>query len=348
MTMKEFPEIQVPLTRIYEMSLASVQTNALVAGVELAIFDQLSKPVRAEELAEIREFDAGTTAEYLNVLTACGFVRKKDGFYQNSQEAEQYLVTGRPTYYGDIILLEYERLAMSPKTIVERVRNGPVFQKEEGNMNSEEFWIRYARSMANWERSGTAQMIADTIAALPEFSSMRKMLDLGGGPGLMGIAVLTRHPSMKGVVFDQPAVVDVTKGFIAEYGLSDRMTTMGGDYLNDPLDSGYDLILASCTLNFARDCMDKMVEKIYNALNPGGIFVSLHDGMHEEGTKPAIHVLNMMPSALSGYNCSLSKGFISNAMLDAGFRSVRSQTINLDVGPFDMDIARKTPEGTRA
>lgn len=344
--MKEFPEIIVPLTRVYEMSLAPVKTNAMVAGVELAIFDHLSEPVRAKELAEKLGFDPGITEEYLNVLAACELVIKKNGFYQNSPEAEQYLVTGRPTYYGDLISFEYERLSISPKTIAERVKNGPAFT-EEGGMNSEEFWVRYARSMANWERSGTAQKIADTISALPEFSSMKKMLDLGGGPGLVGIGVLSRHPSMEGVLFDQPAVVNVTKEFIEEYGLSDRMTAMGGDYLNDHLGGSYDLIIASCTLNFARDCMDKMVKKIYDALNPGGIFVSLHDGIYDEGTKPAIHVLNMMPSALSGYNCSLSKGFIVNSILNAGFRSVRSQTINFDAGPLDMDIARKNPEGTQ-
>ncbi|KKG14675.1 methyltransferase [Methanosarcina sp. 2.H.T.1A.6] len=343
--MKKLPEIIVPLTRIYEMSLAPVMTNAMVAGVELAIFDQLIKPVRAEELAEKCGFNAKMTAEYLNVLTACGLVIKKDGFYQNSPEAEQYLVTGRPTYYGDLILFEYDRLAMSPKTIAKRVKNGPAFT-EEGGMNSEEFWVRYARSMANWERSGTAQKVADIISALPEFSSMKKMLDLGGGPGLVGIAVLSRHPSMEGVVFDQPAVVNVTEEFVAEYGLSDRITTIGGDYLNDPLGGGYDLILASCTLNFARDCMDKVVKKIYDALNPGGTFVSLHDGLYDEGTKPSIHVLNMMPSALSGYNCSLRKGLIVNSMLNAGFQSVRSQTINFDAGPLDIDIARKNPEWT--
>ena len=193
---------------------------------------------------------------------------------------------------------------------------------------------------------GTAQMLADTIEALPEFSSMQKMLDLGGGPGLMGIAALSRHPSMKGVVFDQPSVVNVTEEFITEYNLSDRMTTIGGDYLNDPIGSGYDLILASCTLNFAKGCMDEMIKKIYDALNPGGIFVSLHDGMCNEGTSPSVHVLNMMTSALSGYNCSLEKGFIANAMLNAGFYSVRSQPVILDVGPFEIDIARKAPDRT--
>ncbi|NPE27844.1 methyltransferase [Methanococcoides sp. SA1] len=342
--MNNLPITDEVLTRIYEMSLAPVQTNAMIAGVELAIFDYLVEPMRAEELANKYSFDGRATKEFLNVLVACDLLIKKDGVYQNSQEANQFLVSNHPTYYGSHLLMNYERYSMSPNTISEMVRNGPPSQKKEEGMSSENFWAQHARSMANWERAGTAQMLADIIEALPEFSSMQKMLDLGGGPGLMGIATLSRHPSMKGIVFDQPSVIPVTEDFIAEYNLSERMTTVGGDYINGPIGGGYDLILASCTLNFAKDCMDPMIKKIYDALNPDGVFVSLHEGIYNEGTSPAIPVLCIMESALSGFNCLLDKGFIANAMLNAGFKSVRSQPITLDAGPLELDIARKAPE----
>ncbi len=119
------------------------------------------------------------------------------------------------------------------------------------------------------------------------------------------------------------------------------MSTHGGNYLEESFGSGYDLILCSCTLNFAKYCMETMVERIYDALNPGGVFVSLHDGMKDEGTDPRVHVLNMMTSALSGFSCSLEKGFIVDAMKNAGFSSVTSQQVIMDVGPFELDIARK-------
>lgn len=342
--MQSLPESNETLTRIYEMSLASVQTNAMVAGVELTIFDHLIEPIRAKELANKCGFDERTTKEYLNVLVACDLLIKKNGLYQNSQDVNTFLVTNSPLYYGDLILMDSDRLSMNPKTISEMVRNGPSFQKKEENIRSENFWTQYARSMANWERAGTAQTLADTIEALPEFSSMQKMLDLGGGPGVMGIAILSRHLSMKCVVFDQPSVVNVTEDFITEYDLSDRMTTIGGDYMNNSIGSGYDLILASCTLNFAKGGIDQIIKKIYDALNPGGVFVGLHIGMHDEGTSPAVHVLNTMPHALSGLSCLFEKGFIANTMLNAGFNSVRSQPVILDVGPFEMDIARKAPD----
>ena len=45
--------------------------------------------------------------------------------------------------------------------------------------------------------------------------------------------MVSEHESMKGTVFDQPAVVKAAEEFIREYELQDRVTVMGGDYLAD-------------------------------------------------------------------------------------------------------------------
>jgi ribosomal protein RSM22 (predicted rRNA methylase) len=71
------------------------------------------------------------------------------------------------------------------------------------------------------------------------------MLDLGGGPGLVGIALVAAHPEMKGVIFDKPAIVKVAETFIKEYEMEDRMEVLGGDYSRDPIGKEYDLIWAS-------------------------------------------------------------------------------------------------------
>ena len=122
---------------------------------------------------------------------------------------------------------------MSPADIIKIVKNGPISQEDINNMCLEDFWTSYARSIANWERSGSAQKIAQIISDLPQFDSFKHMLDLGGGPGLMGIAIMKKHPSMTGVIFDQHAVSKVAEEFIADYEMTGRMTVLGGDYLKD-------------------------------------------------------------------------------------------------------------------
>lgn len=66
---------------------------------------------------------------------------------------------------------------------------GPLPTPEMG-AESEEIWAQMAITAANYERSGIAQYTAEIISELPEFLSFRKMLDLGGGPGLIGISIV--------------------------------------------------------------------------------------------------------------------------------------------------------------
>jgi predicted TPR repeat methyltransferase len=195
--------------------------------------------------------------------------------------------------------------------------------------------------MVNVERAGIAQRIAEIVANLPESLSFRKMLDLGGGPGVIGIAIVIAHPNMKGVIFDQPTVVKVAECFIKEYEMEDRIEVLRGDFKHDSIGEGYDLIWASSVLNFVKENMDSLMKKIYDALNPGGVFISCHDGLTCERSKPEIMVLGWLSMALMGTDMGLDQGVIADCMLRVGFKSVRSRTLDTPIGPMDLDIGRK-------
>ncbi len=123
--------------------------------------------------------------------------------------------------------------------------------------------------------------------------------------------------------------------------MEDRMEVMGGDYTCDSIGEEYDLIWASATLNFAKYDLDTPVKKIYDALNPGGVFVSLSDGLTCERTQPENYVLSTLSSALIGQDMGIDQGVIADAMLRVGFKSTRSRTIDTPMMPMDLDIARK-------
>ena len=208
-------------------------------------------------------------------------------------------------------------------------------------MGSEEIWAQFAISIANSERAGAAQQAAKIVSDLPEFQSFKKMLDLGGGPGIIGIAIVSAHPTMKGVIFDRPAIVKIAKTFIKEYEMEDRMEVLGGDFTCDSIGNGYDLVWACGVLSFCKDDMTLFMKKIYDALNPGGMFISYQVVLTNERTKPDIMVLRMMSTSLTGQDICFDQGFIADSMLQAGFKSVSSRTIDTGWGPKNMDIARK-------
>ncbi len=83
------------------------------------------------------------------------------------------------------------------------------------------------------------------------------------------------------------------------------------------------------------------MQKIHSALNPGGVFVSLHDGLTGEGTQPGEMILPTISYALMGLDTRFDQGFIADTMLRTGFQSVHSRALDTPEGPMDLDIGRK-------
>ena len=339
--MKKLPEVNESFEELYRMLIAPIKSKLLLTGIELKVFDQLSEPRSAGVVAEAIGTHPENTRLFLDGLTASDLVVKQDGLYQNTPVAQAFLVENTTTFLGPILTITAQTF-FSLNDLPKLVKEGPPPPPSpEADMGSEKIWAQFAAAMANAERAGIARQAPEIVSELSEFPSFKKMLDLGGGPGLIGIAIVAAHPSMKGVIFDKPAVVKVAETAIKEYEMEDRMEVLGGDFNHDPIGEGYDLIWASSALSLAKDDMDSLTKKIYDALNPGGVFLVLHEGLTYGRTKPDVMVLSMMSMALTGQDMRFDQGFIADSMLRVGFKSVRSRTLDTVWGPMDLDIGRK-------
>jgi len=338
--MKKLPEVNISFGELYKMLVAPIKSKLLLTGIELKVFNQLSEPKSADAVAETIGTHPGNTGLFLDGLAACGLLEKKNGLYRNTSITQTFLVEGSPTYLGQFLTNQVQWQKPVLDNLSTLLMEGPPPQPEM-DAESEEVWSQMAVTMANYERSGMAQRIAEIVEKLPEFSSFRKMLDLGGGPGLIGIAIVAAHPSMKGVIFDRPAIVKVAENFIKEYKMENRMEVIGGDFNNDPIGKGYDLVLACAVLNFSKHDIDSIMKKIYDALNPGGVFISIADGLTHEMTKPEIMKIGWLSMELMGQDMAFEQGFIVDSMIRVGFKSMRGRTLDTSVGPMDLDIGRK-------
>ncbi|UCH02944.1 MAG: methyltransferase, partial [Candidatus Bathyarchaeota archaeon] len=271
---------------------------------------------------------------FLDSLTAIDLLQKKNGLYNNSPITQAFLGEESPTYLGAALQMLHSQISI--ENLSQLIKEGPPLIPE--MVFSEEM---FAKEYASGERAGNAQIMVDVVSELHEFPSFRKMLDLGGGPGLIGMAIVAAHPSMKGVNFDLPPMAEISETYIKEYGMADRMETLGGDGFRDSIGEGYDLVLACSSLQSYKDKLDSVVKKVYDALNPGGVFISAFIGLTHERTKPEICVLSLLPMALGGHDTRFDKGFVADSMLRVGFKSVRSRTLDTAMGPMELDIARK-------
>lgn len=336
--MKKLPEVNESFGELYRMILGPIKSKLLLTAIELKVFNQLSKPRSAVAVAEALGTHPENTKLFLNGLAACDLVIKKKGLYQNRPDVQTFLVEGSPIYVGQGFS-HFAKFHFALDNLSNLIKEGPPSPLPD--MGSEDMWADSLKISANTTRAGFAQQMVEIISGLPEFPSFQKMLDLGGGTGLNCIGIVSAHPTMKGVIFDRPAILNVAKTFIKEYEMEDRIEVLEGDYLQDSIGEGYELIWASSTLSFARHDIDSVVKKIYGALNPGGVFINFSEGLTEERTKPEPMVLMIMSMTMMGRDLALSQGEIADSMLRVGFKSVRSRTLDTDWGPMDLDIAQK-------
>ncbi|MHC4221710.1 MAG: methyltransferase, partial [Planctomycetota bacterium] len=103
-----------------------------------------------------------------------------------------------------------------------------------------------------------------------DFSKFQNVADVGGGNGHSLIAILKRHPAIKGTLFDLPAVTKRAEKIISDMPLSDRCQIIGGDFFSS-VPKGCDVYLVR---HIIHDWQDKEAATILRncckAMAPGG------------------------------------------------------------------------------
>ena len=207
--MKKLPENPIDWSRYPQLVNSGQQSKLLEAALKLRIFDYIEHET-AGEIAEKAGFHPRNTELFLNALAAMDVIVKKDGVFSHTNQSAAYLDSRQPTYLGDYLLHTMDFQKMLGKNIETLVRQGPptgVLDMKDGSM-----WARSARCAAAYQFNGEAQRMAEIVKNLPEFPTMKRMLDIGGGSGFYTIAIVQAHPTMEGVILEQPAVADVARG----------------------------------------------------------------------------------------------------------------------------------------
>jgi O-methyltransferase/methyltransferase family protein len=78
--------------------------------------------------------------------------------------------------------------------------------------------------------SEKVRLTATAFAAAYPFPSQGTVVDVGGGHGVLLGAALRAHPSLRGVLFDQPQVVAGAAATLEAAGVTKRCAVVGGDF----------------------------------------------------------------------------------------------------------------------
>ncbi|MEO5326579.1 methyltransferase [Mesorhizobium sp. CC13] len=72
--------------------------------------------------------------------------------------------------------------------------------------------------------------VAAAVLAAYDFSRFDVVMDVGGGQGALIAAILARNPRQRGILFDQPMVVQGAGATLQSASVADRCQVVGGDF----------------------------------------------------------------------------------------------------------------------
>lgn len=102
------------------------------------------------------------------------------------------------------------------------------------------YLAQHAEASAVFNRAmsdNTARSVTTVVSAYA-FPTTGVVVDVGGGHGAFIAAVLRAHPGLRGVLFDQPHVVEGAASTLEEAGVAPRCARVGGDFFVPPLPTG--------------------------------------------------------------------------------------------------------------
>ncbi len=338
--MGTLPAMEINFSKLNDLYFGTITSRLLMTAIDMKLFDYLEEPVSSEKVAQAIGSHPRNTALALDALCAGGLLEKKNGLYRNGRLAGDFLVCGKPAYLGEWLKQADEATRPFLDKLEDYIRSGPGKSPEEERMNGEAYCERYTASHAASSLAGIARQFAYHISELPGFRECRSMLDLGGGPGINAMAVVEKNPDLNATVFDRPGIVRMAQNYIKAYGFEERVSTLGGDYLNDAIGTGYDLIMITDSLYYGDHDIDPLLIKCRASIQPGGMFVGIHAVLTHERTRPVHLVMDLLTETMTGQAHLREKGFLMHALKRCGFEDVSSEMVMVCGIPMEMNVGR--------
>jgi len=283
--------------------------KTLATAIDMDLFTRLSStPMAAPETARWFRIEERPAEMLLTGCAGLGLLDKQDGRYCNTPLAEKFLVRGGSYYFGGFVNMLNRRLYSGWDKLPEAVstnrpttwnpdKQASLFEGSDPAM-MQTFW-QAMHSLSVF----TARALGEAL----DFSTFRRLLDVGGGSGAFDIELCLRHRELSATVYDLPFVTEIAHERIAEAGLSDRILTQPGDFFADaqyPPD--HDVMLLSMIMHDWSERENRAIlRKCYDALPPGGSVVISELLVNDDKTGPApaaLMSLNMLIETVGGRN----------------------------------------------
>jgi ubiquinone/menaquinone biosynthesis C-methylase UbiE len=331
---------QVTPERIMQLAWGYAPPLILESAIRNKVFDTLdSGPKTVEEVAAATGASPRGLRAVMNALVGLEFLKANgDGKYELTPESSTFLVTTKPTFFGGMVAHTSRQLIPNWLHLSDVVASGKPAASVNSEANGSAFFQELVSNIFPMSY-GAAQALAKHLN-FGESGSPVRVLDLGAGSGVWGIAVAQSSPRVTVTAVDWPGVLPIAQKTAAKFGLADRYNVVPGDLLSADFGHGHSLITIGHILHSEGvERSKKLLRKCYDALAPGGTIAIQEFLVNPERTGPPmglIFAVNMLVNTDEGDTWSFDE--IAGWLKEIGFTNPRQLEAP---GPSPLILATK-------
>jgi hypothetical protein len=331
--------------RILQVGLGFWASKTLLSAVEIGIFTELArKPEDLETLRGRLGLHPRAAQDFLDALTALGFLRRVNGTYTNSPEADLYLDKHKPSYVGGILEMANQRLYGHWNHLTVALRTGKQQNESKdagaGTSTFEALYADPARlKVFLAAMTGISRGANLAIARKVPWSHYRTFADAGTAQGDLAVQIALANPHLSGIGFDLPEVGPIFEDYVDQNGLGERLRFQGGNSFQDPMPKVDVITLGHILHDWDLDEKKALLRKAHEAISPGGCVVVYDSVIDDDRSQNAFGLmmsLNMLIETPGGFDYTGAD--CMGWMKEAGFREARVEPL---VGPDSMVVGVK-------
>lgn len=292
-------------SRLMEMTIAHWAGELLLQAAEMSLADKFAgtEPRSAKELAAEYGMRHRELYRYLRALTGLGLLESAGPDSFRLTDLGAALKTGAPgaarsaviALIGDMVKpawKEFDHGLFTGDTGFEKAHGMGLFEYCQSNPG--------AATLFSETMVGFHGREPPAVAEAYDFSDIGSLVDVGGATGNMLGHVLSRHPNVKGVLYDLPHVVADAPPLLASHGVGDRVTIESGSFF-ERVPAGHDAYLLSHIIHDWDDGENAAILKnVREAMKPDGKLLIVEMVLPESDEPHMGKMLDMMMMLVPG------------------------------------------------
>ena len=316
------------VNEIVDLASAYYGSAVLFAALDRGVFAAVE---RSGTLADIVKATGGSERGMRLLLDACvaeGLLEKEGETYANTPAGKTALVPGGPMDLTKAIRYNRDVYPAWGKLAEFAFTGKPVERPEVHLGENAERTKAFAAAMFG-RAMGIGKGIVPMLGIGDRGSGIR-VLDLAGGPGAYAILMCQANPGMTCVTVDLPAISAEAKGYVAQFGLQDRIECRAGSYHTDEYEAGgYDAVTIFGALHQeSPEAVVDILRRAHRALKPGGrvlVLDMMTDRTHTAPKFSALFAVNMALTTANGWVFSDEE--LKGWMREAGFEPGETRSV---------------------